>query len=335
MIKRTLYFGTPAYLSRKNEQLVIMLNENAHEESSEENLNKQESPENNSENEKPDFNEKYKARTNQNTVPIEDIGVLILDSPQVTVTQGLLYSLLENNCAVVTCNSSHMPIGLLLPLSVNQIQQERFEEQINVSVPLKKQLWQQTISAKIKNQAALLRSKKVKAENMLRWAKDVRSGDPDNLEGRASAYYWKNLFPKELEFTRDRYGLPPNQLLNYGYAILRAVVARSLVASGLLPTLGIHHHNKYNAYCLADDIMEPYRPYVDAIVCEIVENGEDFEELSKSVKQQLLEIPALTIRINNETSPLMVGVQRTTASLAKCFSGETRKIIYPEYVQVL
>jgi CRISPR-associated protein Cas1 len=312
MIKRTLYFGSPAYLSKKEEQLVIKRPE-------EEQPSKVEEP-----------NIKYMNRNNQDTIPIEDIGLVILDNSQITVSHGLLFSLLENNCAVITCNNSHMPAGLMLPLDVNQVQQEKFEAQINASIPLKKQLWQQTISVKIKNQATLLRRKKVKAENMLKWSRDVKSGDPDNLEGRAAAYYWKNLFPEALDFSRDRYGPPPNQLLNYGYAVLRAVVARSLVGSGLLPTLGIHHHNKYNAYCLADDIMEPYRPYVDTIVCEIVENGEDFEELSPSVKKQLLEIPALTVRLNDETSPLMVAVQRTTASLAKCYSGETRKIMYPD-----
>ncbi len=317
MIKRTLYFGSPAYLSTKDKQLIITTPEQHSEIDNEE--------------QSMDENERYKYRTNQNSVPIEDIGILILDNNQITITQGLLSSLLENNSAVVTCNSSHMPAGLLLPLSVNQIQQEKFEAQINASVPVKKQLWQQTISAKIKNQAALLRLKGIKAENMLKWSKTVKSGDAGNLEGRAAVYYWKNLFPKELEFTRDRYGLPPNQLLNYGYAVLRAVVARSLIASGLLPTLGIHHHNKYNAYCLADDIMEPYRPYVDSLVCEIIENGEDFEELTPSIKKQLLEIPAMTIMISNEKSPLMVGVQRTTASLAKCFSGEIRKINYPSF----
>lgn len=315
MIKRTLYFGNPAYLSKKAEQLIISLpKENKVE--SDNGLIK-------------DKNEVYKTRTNENIIPIEDTGIIILDNQQITITQGLLASLMDNNTAVVTCDKSHMPSGLFLPLSGNQVQSERFREQIESSVPLRKQLWQQTISAKIKNQAWLLNKSGTPANNMLRWAKDVRSGDPDNYEGRAAAYYWKNLFPEELEFTRDRYGLPPNNLLNYGYAILRAIVARALVSSGLLPTLGIHHHNKYNAYCLADDIMEPFRPYVDRIIWEIVDNGEDFEELSTSIKKQLLEIPVIEIRINEERSPLMVGVQRTTASLAKCFAGDARKILYP------
>ncbi|MCL5028009.1 MAG: type II CRISPR-associated endonuclease Cas1 [Bacteroidetes bacterium] len=322
MIKRTLYFGNPAYLSKKDDQLVIKLIENGNEK---EKINGDAV-----ESEEIDKNDKYKNRTNQNMVPIEDVGIIILDSQQITITQGLLASLLENNTAVVSCDNSHLPVGLFLPLSVNQIQSERFQEQIESSIPLRKQLWQQTISTKIKNQAWLLNKNKIPVNNMLKWAKDVRSGDPDNYEGRAAAYYWQNLFTKELEFTRDRYGIPPNNLLNYGYAILRAIVARSLVASGLLPTLGIHHHNKYNAYCLADDIMEPFRPYVDRIVYDIVDNGEDFEELSTSIKKQLLEIPVIEIIIDGERSPLMVGMQRTTASLAKCFAGEARKIIYPE-----
>lgn len=303
MIKRTLYFGNPAYLSKKEEQLVICF---------------------------PDDKEKEKRAEKINTVPIEDIGIIILDNRQITLTHGLLSSLLENNCAVVTCDDSHMPGGLFMPLAGNQQQNEKFRAQIESSEPLKKQLWQQTISIKIKNQAALLRENKIPVINMFTWAKKVKSGDPDNFEGRAAAYYWKNFFPMLPDFKRDRMGDPPNNLLNYGYAILRAVTARSLTASGLLPTLGIHHANKYNAYCLADDIMEPYRPFVDKIVLTLVSNGEDFYELTTSIKKQLLEIATTEVIINNERSPLMIAMQRTTASLTKCFEGEARKIIYPE-----
>lgn len=316
MIKRTLYFSSPAYLSKKDEQLVIKTPENKKE--SEDQA-------------EADPNHKYKERRNDNTIPIEDIGIIILDNQQITISQGLLASLLNNNCAVVTCDSKHLPTGLFLPLESHQEQSERFQTQVEATEPLKKQLWQQTITSKIMNQAMVLAKRKKDNDNMKRWAKKVRSGDPDNLEGRAAAYYWKNLFPQELEFIRDRYGQPPNNLLNYGYAILRATVARGLVASGLLPTLGIHHHNKYNAYCLADDIMEPYRPFVDDFVATFVEDGEDFTELTPSIKKQLLTIPATDIFIDGERSPLMVGLQRTTASLAKCFAGEARKIIYPMF----
>lgn len=174
-----------------------------------------------------------------------------------------------------------------------------------------------------------MKERNIPMENMLHWVKSVRSGDPDNYEGRAAAYYWKNVFPKKVEFFRGREGNPPNNLLNFGYAILRAIVARGLVSSGLLPTLGIHHHNKYNAYCLADDIMEPYRPFVDQIVLKIIDNGENFLELSTSIKSKLLGIAGCDIFIDNETSPLMVGLQKTTASLVRCYEGKVRRISYP------
>ena len=320
MIKRTIYFGNPAYLSLKNAQLLVRLPE----------VEKNDTlPES--------FKEKAVA-----TIPIEDIGVVVLDHQQITITQGLIASLLENNVAIISCNETHHPSGLMMPLSVNTVQSERFNLQIEASVPLKKHLWQQTITAKINNQAALLKKNGIEIENMLHWAKSVTSGDTENHEARAAAYYWANIFKcftpinrsETLEegFIRDRFGEPPNNLLNYGYAILRAVVARSLVGSGLLPTLGIHHRNKYNAYCLADDVMEPYRPFVDEIVFQIIKNGEDFTELTTSIKKQLLEIPSVDIIIGGERSPMMVGMQQTTASLVKCFEGEVRRISYPEMI---
>lgn len=308
MIKRTLCFSNPAYLSLKNAQMVIKLPEV----------------------EKADVAELIKAEAVR-TIPIEDIGVVVLDNRQITITQGLVEALLENNCAIITCDSAHLPVGLMLPLCGNTTQSERFRAQIDASLPLKKQLWQQTVQCKIRNQAAVLQNtRNAIVKNMLVWAGDVKSGDSDNLEGRAAAYYWRNLFPDILGFTRDREGVPPNNLLNYGYAILRAVVARALVGSGLLPTLGIHHHNRYNAYCLADDIMEPYRPYVDALVCQLVADGHLTEELTVELKRELLQIPTLDVVINGKRSPLMVAVGQTTASLYRCFSGEQRKIVYPE-----
>ena len=305
MIKRTLYFGNPAYLSMRNAQLVIHL---------------------------PDANG-MDDRTGNNTIPIEDIGVVVLDNKQITITHGLMEALLANNCAMITCDSNRMPVGLLLPLNGNTTQSERFQDQINASLPLQKQLWQQTIQCKIANQAYLLHSSNgVIVKNMLAWVGEVKSGDSDNLEARAAAYYWKNMFPNIPDFTRGREGVAPNNLLNYGYAILRAVVARALVGSGLLPTFGIHHHNKYNAYCLADDIMEPYRPFVDNLVLEIMESKEDFTELSKPIKAKLLGIPVLDVMINNQRSPLSNAVSQTTASLAKCYAGELRKINYPSFI---
>ena len=303
MIKRTLYFENPAYLSLKNQQLVV----------------KYPTVENEVENTK--------------TVPIEDIGIVILANQPITITHGAIAALLDNNCAIVTCNSRNfMPQGLLLNLEGNTLQSERFTAQIKASQPLKKQLWQQTIQAKITNQAYVLSAaRNVVVDNMKVWANNTKSGDSENMEARAAVYYWSKLFPQILLFTRNREGVPPNNLLNYGYAVLRAVVARSLVISGLLPTLGIHHHNRYNAYCLADDIMEPYRPFVDKLVVETVDSGADFQELSKEIKVKLLNIPVLDVIINGQRSPLMIAASQTTASLAKCFLGESRKVAYPSF----
>ena len=308
MIKKTLYFGNPVYLSLKNAQLVIKLPEVVRNDT---------------------LSESFK-RNSEVTKPIEDIGVVVLDHKQITITSGVLEALLENNCAIITCDSRSMPVGLMLPLCGNTTQNERFRDQLDASLPLVKQLWQQTIKAKIENQAAVLQEcSGAETRCMKVWADDVKSGDSNNLEARAAAYYWKNLFPIK-DFTRDREGIPPNNLLNYGYAVLRAIVARGLVVSGLLPTLGIHHHNRYNAYCLADDIMEPYRPYVDRLVYNMINQGVDYTELTKELKAQLLIIPTLETNIAGKRSPLMVAVGQTTASLYTCFSGELRKIFYPK-----
>lgn len=297
MIKRTLYFGNPAYLKTINEQMVIEMHDSG--------------------------------ETKQ--VPIEDIGLLILDHQQITITQALIARLLTNNVALITCDSTHHPTGLMLNLDGNTLQSQKFKAQVEASVPIKKQLWQQTVTAKIENQAALLKTRSAEYKLLLTYSKDVKSGDSENNEGKAAAYYWKRIFPDFLEFRRERYGPPPNNLLNYGYAILRAIVARSLVASGLLPTLGIFHRNQYNAYCLADDIMEPYRPFVDKTVCAIISMNGKFLDMTVSMKKDLLAIPVMDVLIEDQKSPLMNAVQRTTASLAKCFEGKARKILYPAF----
>jgi CRISPR-associated protein Cas1 len=269
-------------------------------------------------------------KANTRTVPIEDIGVVILDHKQITVTQALLAELLDNNCAVITCDSRQLPVGLLLPLAGNTIQNERFRNHLDASLPLKKQLWQQTIESKIRNQAAMLEYTTGEVHNnMLKWSDSVKSGDTENMEARAAVYYWKTIFPDNPYFVRDHEGGGANALLNYGYAILRAIVARALVASGLMPTLGIHHHNRYNAYCLADDIMEPYRPYVDKVVVDIL-NEDSEAEITTTTKIKLLNIPVIEVVIGGRRSPLMVAVSHTTSSLVKCFRGESRRLIYPE-----
>ena len=301
MIKRTLHFSNPAYLSLQKDQLNIDL---------------------------PHL-KTLGEKESKKSVPIEDVGIVILDHQQITITHGCIAALLANNAAIITCNHSHLPTGMMLPIDGHDIQSERFRYQIDASQPLKKQLWQQTVQYKILNQAAVLFDRGIPCDNMVYWARSVRSGDPDNYEARAAAYYWKNVFPKKVDFFRGREGDPPNNLLNYGYAILRAIVARGLVSSGLLPTLGIHHRNKYNAYCLADDIMEPYRPYVDQIVLRIIDNGENFLELGTSIKTQLLSIATVDVQFEKGKSPLMVGLTSTTSSLARCYEGSSRRINYP------
>ena len=297
MIKRTLFFPNPAYLSTKNEQLVVSFPEEGKEEK---------------------------------RVPIEDIGMLVLENPQITLTNGLITKLIQNKAAVVNCDKQHLPCSILQPLVGHTEQTERFRNQLNASLPLKKNLWQQTVSAKIGNQAMHLFRRGKEHKKLARWATEVKSGDTENHEAIAAAFYWQNIFDVK-GFSRYQKGIPPNNLLNYGYAILRAVTARALIGSGMLPGVGIFHRNKYNAFCLADDIMEPYRIYVDELVYEIVESGEKLEELNTFLKAELLKIPAIDVVIDDKVSPLMVAMSRTTNSLQECFAGLSRKILYPSY----
>lgn len=313
MIKRTLYFGNPSYLSLSNAQLVLRLPE----------VEKNET-----------LPESYKKEAVA-TIPVEDIGMVILDHKQITITQALMEALLENNVALITCDATHHPTGLMLPLCGNTIQNERFRAQLDATEPLKKQLWAQTISQKIKNQAAMFGSKNIDNSYFVPLYRNVKSGDTDNCEATAAAHYWANIFnilPAVNSFKRFREGLPPNNYLNYGYALLRATMARSIVGAGLLPTLGIFHHNRYNAYCLADDLMEPYRPYVDKVVYSIIEEHGIHEDLHKEIKAVLLKIPAMDVLMNGEKSPLMNATQRTAVSLVKCFNGEQRKLLYPDFI---
>jgi len=313
MIKRTLYFGNSAYLSLKDSQLVLRY------------------PELENNNTLP---ETFKKPL---TVPVEDIGIVVLDNKQITITQALIEALLDNNVALITCNTTHHPIGLLLPLSGNTIQTERFRAQLDATEPLKKQLWAQTVEQKIKNQSAHLVYREINNDYLIPLYRNVKSGDSDNTEGTAAAFYWKNVFTNyNLEgikdFKRFREGASPNNYLNYGYSLLRAIMARSIVGAGLLPTLGIHHRNRYNAYCLADDLMEPYRPMVDNVVCELLNAHPLNEDIPKEIKVELLKIAGMDVMMDGEKSPLMNATQRTAVSLVKCFNGEQRKLLYPEFI---
>jgi CRISPR-associated protein Cas1 len=297
MIKRTLYFGNPAYLSVRNKQLCI---------------------------------KKTGDNPEEHTIPIEDIGVVIADHQQVTLTHSVVTMLQENNSVIVWCGSNHMPLSMSLPIYANDTYTEKLRYQVEASEPLKKQLWKQTIAAKIKNQAEVLRQLGYRYLPIQKMIPKINSGDPENYEGQAAAIYWNTLL-RIYEVTRGRDDGGPNVLFNYGYAILRAVIARNLVGSGCLPALGIHHSNKYNPYCLADDIMEPYRPIVDKYIMKYLSEIKEHDGiLTKKDKAYLLQIPVLDVTIQGKDSPLMVGAQRTTASLVQCYQGKARKILYPD-----
>lgn len=307
MSKRILLFNSPIYLSIKNSQLVLRLPE----------VEKNDS-----------LPTKFKKEAITN-IPVEDIGIVILDHQQITITQGSIDSLLKNNVAFITCDATHYPTGLLMPLNGNYIQNERIRIQLNVSEALKKQLWSQIIKYKIRNQNNLLKKRGIKSDYLVTLYQNVNSGDTNNYEGLAAAYYWKNLFPKISKFKRYREGKSPNNYLNYGYTILRATVARSIIISGLLPTLGLFHKNRYNAYCLADDLMEPYRPFVDEIVCDILEEFGLIEDIPPEIKTILLKIPTIKVTLNGKNIQLMDAIQQTTNSLVNCFDKKQHKLIFP------
>ena len=292
MLKRTLFFGNPFQLKTKNEQLLITNQEMG--------LSKQ--------------------------VPIEDIGFVVIEHPEIYITIPTLTKLSQNNVSVIFCDAKHLPCSMLLNLDNHHIQQELFSYQINASEPLKKQLWQQIVIAKIKHQAQHLQLLNKPYEVLKFYESKVLSGDTDNREGVAAAYYWKTVF--DFEFKRERQGAYPNLFLNYGYIILRAAVARAIAGSGLLSTLGIHHHNKYNAFCLADDVMEPFRPLVDAKVIEII-NTFPNKELTVEIKAELLKILTQTVYFKDIKSPLMVALSKTTTSLQQCYAGTSKKLSYP------
>lgn len=293
MLRRTIYIGNPAYLRFEKKQLKIV---------------------------DPADGEVIAS------IPIEDIGFLVLDHFQITISHALLIALQQNNVAIICCDEKHMPLGLMLPISGHVEHSDRLKHQLNCSEPLRKQLWKQTVQAKIFQQKEVLRKNGLNHEPMAEYIHAVKSGDSTNMEGVAAQHYWRCLFN---DFVRERDGDIPNNFLNYGYAILRSMVARAIVSSGLHPTIGIFHRNKYNAYCLADDLMEPYRPYVDELVLEWVNNNEVEEELTKSAKAHLLKIATRDVYINGLMRPLMVALSITTSSLFKCFMGESRVLIYP------
>ena len=293
MIKRTIYIGNPAYLKLQDRQLKII---------------------------------DPKSKTAKGSIPVEDIAILLLDHFRITITNQLIVQLQGNNCIIISCDAHHMPFSFMLPIYSHSEYSQRLRTQLEASEPLKKAIWKQLVVQKIKNQQNLLQKEGKPFQHLNKFWENVKSGDISNMEGRAAQNYWKYLF---MDFKRERFGTPPNHLLNYGYAILRSIVARALSGSGLHPSLGVFHKNKYNPYGLADDIMEPYRPYVDKMVLNCIFRFGENVELNKETKSHLLNIATQDVNINNITRPLMIAVNTTTASLYKCYSGEIRNLKLP------
>lgn len=263
------------------------------------------------------------------TVPLAEIGAVAVSHPQVTYTQAALAGLARAGAALVVCDEKHMPAGLFLTLNGNSVQAERFARQAAVSKPACKRLWRRIVQAKILAQGRLLTELSGRDRGLSALARTVRSGDPDNVEAQASRRYWPALF-KDTSFRRNRLAEDQNRFLNYGYAVLRAVVARAVCAAGLHPSLGLHHHNRYDAFCLADDLMEPFRPLVDRAAVRLVETRGPAAPLDKETKAGL--IGALTRRfdLDGESRTLFDVLGRLAASLAAVFAGSRSEIVLPE-----
>ena len=292
MIKQTLMFTSPVSLSLKDQQMVITF------------------------------------KDNKDTVsrPIEDIGFVVIENPMVSITVPLLNELADHNASVIFCDKKSMPRTMLMTLEGNTTLQESYKYQIDASVPTKKNIWKQLIESKIKNQALLLNKVEKNGDVLKPYYMNVKSGDTDNREGAAAREYWGQIFGEG--FRREREGLPPNNLLNYGYSILRAAVARALIGSGLYPAFGVFHRNRYNAFPLADDVMEPYRPFVDEIVYYLYYDGA-VNELDSQSKGKLLRVLFSDVKMGKVMRPLENALSLTTASLVKMYKGETDKLSLP------
>ena len=292
MIKQTIMLTTPVSLSLKDKQMVITF------------------------------------KDNKDTVsrPIEDIGFVIIENPMISITVPLLNELADNNVSVVFCDKKQMPKTMLMTLEGNTTQQESYKYQLEASTPTKKNVWKQLVECKIKNQALLLNKVGKNGGVLKQYYMNVKSGDADNREGAAAREYWSRIF--DSEFKREREGIPPNNLLNYGYTILRAAVSRALIGSGLYPAFGVFHRNRYNAFPLADDVMEPYRPFVDEIVYHLYYDGA-VSELDNQSKGALLRLLFSDVKMGKVTRPLENALSLTTASLLRIYKGETDKLSLP------
>lgn len=297
MITRSIYIGNPANLRLKDEQMYIL---------------------------------DPSTKDLKGKVPVEDLGLLMLDHFQITISHQLIQKMMGNNVVVISCDGHHLPHGIMLPMYGHTEHSDRVKDQLEASEPLKKQLWKQTVECKIENQKEVLRRLGNYYEPMAEYQKNVKSGDITNMEGIAAQHYWKHLI--SLDFLRARFGDSPNQFFNFGYSVLRSIVARAIVETGLLPVLGIFHKNKYNPYCLADDLMEPFRPFIDLLVVQWLEKRPETEELDKEFKAHILKVATVDVGIDGKTRPLLIAVKTTVSSLYKCYTGEKRLISYPEFL---
>lgn len=292
MIKQTLMFTSPVSLALKDQQIVIT----------------------------------FKDNKDTVTRPIEDIGFVVIENPQVSISVPLLNELADNNVSVIFCDKKQMPRTMLMTLEGNTTQQESYKYQLEASAPMKKNVWKQLVECKIRNQALLLNMLEKDGDVLKPYYMNVKSGDTDNREGAAAREYWSRMFYDG--FKREREGAPPNNLLNYGYTILRSAVARALIGSGLYPAFGVFHRNRYNAFPLADDVMEPYRPFVDEIVYHLYYDGA-VSELDSQSKGKLLRVLFSDVKMGKVTRPLENALSLTTASLLRMYKGETDKLSLP------
>jgi CRISPR-associated protein Cas1 len=301
MTKRTIYCESPSYIKMKNKQLYI------------------------------EFKDKL---TPDSTVPIEDIAVLIIDNNQIVITSALIQELQNNKVAFMVCDSTHMPTGLMLPIDGNSIQQERINLQININQSSKNDLWKQIITKKIDNQSSVLNFLSINSIKLKILSENIKPGDKTNREAHASVYYWKNIFKDYTEhFKRDSDGRSPNNFLNYGYTILRSIMARNIVAAGLSPSIGVFHKNQYNAFCLADDLMEPFRPFVDKIVYEMISKNGLNEFMTKENRKILLQITTLEVISKKETTSLTIATQNMVNSYVKFLNKEQDELDFPEFIK--
>ena len=260
-------------------------------------------------------------------VPVEDIGLLIVDHHSTTYTHSVLTRLVEKGAAVVVCDQHHLPAGMLVGYEGNELVAQRVAMQAAVRVTVKKRLWRQIVRQKIRGQVKNLAVNDPAGPAMLELARRVRSGDASNCEGQAAGIYWPAVFGEE--FRRDRYGLPPNNLLNYGYMVMRAAVARAIVSAGLQPALGLHHHHRNNAFALADDLVEVVRPMVDAVVIDLALHKRHLE-LDRESKGALLGLLGQTVTVGEQSGPMMVALHRIIGSLARCYEGVGRELELPD-----